>query len=158
MSLVCRVQQAAPADENTPTYSTPDFAAAARRLLAQHPNPESVFPPTYPFHRSSGEEGSSGFQHLNSPPGVHPGDHIFLSRSDMGARKPQRLVSHTRDVHYGASRNYGTLRYVPSRIKSHLFVGSLCKNSRRLCGTARHVVGCPGSDPEQSFPNVRFAE
>ena len=159
MSGVCWVQQAGLADENTPTYSTRAFAAAARRLLAQHdpalplatfshpetrhPNPESVFPPTYPFHRSSGEEGSSGFQHLNSPFGVRPGDHI-LFRSDMGARKPQGLVSHTRDVHYGASRNYGKLRNVPPRIKSHLFVGSLCKNSPRLCGTARHGVVCPG--------------
>jgi hypothetical protein len=160
MSRVCRVQQAGLADENTPTYSTRAFAAAACRLLAQHdpelplatfsnpetrhPNPEAVFLPTYPFHRSSGEEGSSGFQHLNSPSGVRPGDHL-LSRSDMGARKPQRLVSHTRYVHYGANRNYGKLRNVPSQFKSHLFVGSLCKNSRRLCGAARHVVGCPGS-------------
>jgi len=128
MSGVCWVQQAGLADENTPTYSTRAFAAAARRLLARHdpdlplaafsnpetrhPNPEAVFPPTYPFHRSTGEEGSIGFQHLNSPSGVRPGDHILL-RSDRGARKPQGLVSHTRDVHYGASRNYGKLRNVP---------------------------------------------
>jgi hypothetical protein len=131
----------------------PAFAGSSRRAwptrtlrrIAHEPSPPPlaaywlVTTPICPWRRSA-----IGFQHLNSPSGVRPGDHI-LFRSDMGARKPQGLVSHTRDVHCGASRNYGKVRNVPSRIKSHLFVGSLCKNSRRLCGTARHVAGCPGS-------------